>query len=57
MDIIEALREEQCTIIARGMDKNYPVDKHLEDLDLIADLAELKLEIRKRRNGRYKVKN
>lgn len=38
----EVLRKAQNTILARGdIDPNYPVERHLEDMDLIADLTEL----------------
>ena len=39
----EVLRMAQNTIIARGEhDPNYPVERHLEDMDLIAALTELR---------------
>lgn len=39
----EVLKKAQMTIIARGnADPNYPIERHLEDMDLIADLTELR---------------
>ena len=39
----DVLNKAQSTIIARGNnDPNYPVERHLEDMDLIADLTELR---------------
>lgn len=39
----QVLKKAQMTIIARGNnDPNYPIERHLEDMDLIADLTELR---------------
>lgn len=46
MSLIEALTEEQMTIIGRSLDENYPIEKCIEDIDLIADLAELKIKVK-----------
>lgn len=50
MSLIDALTEEQKTIIAKSLDDKYPLRQAIEDIDLIADLAELK--IRLKRGGR-----
>lgn len=47
MSLIEALTEEQRTIIARGFDENYPIEKCIADIDLIADLTELKIKLKR----------
>lgn len=47
MSLIEALTEEQRTIIARSFDKNYSIEKSIADIDLIADLSELKIKLKK----------
>ena len=47
MSLIEALTEEQRTIIARSLDKNYSIEKSIEDIDLIADLTELKIKLKR----------
>ena len=47
MTIIEAITEEQRTIILKSTDTKYPLDKSISDIDLIADLTELKIKIRK----------
>lgn len=47
MSLIEALTEEQITIIARSFDKNYPIENSIEDIDLIADLTELKINLKR----------
>ena len=39
----QVLSKAQAAIIARGnSDPNYPIERHLEDMDLIADLTELR---------------
>ena len=48
MTLIEALTEEQATIIARGKNPNYPIEQSIADLDLIADLTELKMKLKER---------
>lgn len=45
MTLIEALSEEQRTIIARSLDEKYPLESSIEDIDLIADLEELKIRL------------
>lgn len=47
MSLIEALTEEQRTIIARSLDENYPLEKCIADIDLIADLTELKIKLKR----------
>lgn len=47
MTLINALTEEQRTIIAISFDKNYPIEKSIEDIDLIADLTELKIKLKR----------
>lgn len=45
----EVLKKAQMTIIARGnADPNYPIERHLEDMDLIADLTELRRKYSKK---------
>ena len=51
MTLTDALTEEQKTIIAKSLNDNYPLQQAIEDIDLIADLAELK--IRLKRGGGY----
>lgn len=46
MSLIEALTEEQVTIMCKSLDENYPIEKCIEDIDLIADLTELKIKLR-----------
>lgn len=46
MSLIKALTEEQVTIICRSLDENYPLEECIADIDLIADLAELKIKLR-----------
>lgn len=50
MNIIQAITEEQGTIISRGEKEDYPLEKSIADMDLIADLTELKIKLR-RENG------
>lgn len=47
MSLIEALMEEQRTIIARSLDKNYSIENSIADIDLIADLTELKIMLKR----------
>lgn len=47
MTLIEALTEEQKTIISRSLDKNYSLEESIKDIDLIADLTELKIKYSK----------
>ena len=47
MSLIEALTEEQRTIIARSFDENYAIEKCIADIDLIADLTELKIKLKR----------
>lgn len=47
----QVLSKAQATIIARGNnDPNYPIERHLEDMDLIADLTELRRKYSKKVN-------
>ena len=39
----ELIEKGQVEIIARGENPDYPVEQHLKDMDLIAELTELKL--------------
>ena len=47
MTLIEALTEEQKTIIRRSVDEDYPLEESIKDIDLIADLTELKIKLKK----------
>lgn len=40
----ETIEKAQAEIIARGENPYYPVEQHLKDMDLIAELTELKLK-------------
>ena len=46
MTLIEALTEEQKTIISKSLDNNYSIEESISDIDLIADLTELKIKLR-----------
>lgn len=46
MTLIEALTEEQKTIISRSLNQNYSIEESINDIDLIADLTELKIKLR-----------
>ena len=46
MNILEAITEEQATIILRGESTEYHLEKSIADIDLIADLTELKIKLR-----------
>lgn len=47
MTLIKALTEEQKTIISRSLDENYSIEESVNDIDLIADLTELKIKLRR----------
>ena len=47
MTLIEALTEEQKTIMFRGLNEKYPLEQSIADIDLIADLTELKIKMRR----------
>lgn len=47
MTLIEALTEEQITIMLKGKNDDYPFEQSIKDIDLIADLTELKIKLRK----------
>jgi len=47
MSLIEALTEEQTTIICRSLGENYPMEECIKDIDLIADLTELKIRLKR----------
>lgn len=47
MTLKEALTEEQMNIIARDLDPNSPINESIEDIDLIADITELKIKNRR----------
>lgn len=53
MTLIEALVEEQMTIISRGRSENYPLERSINDIDLIAGLTELKIKIRRNVNETF----
>ena len=40
----EIIEQAQLVIISRGDNPDYPLEKHLRDMNLIADLTELKLK-------------
>lgn len=40
----EIIERAQAEIIARGENPYYPMEQHLKDMDLIADLEELKVK-------------
>ena len=45
----DLLNKIQNIVIARGQnDPDYPIERHLEDMDFIADLTELKRKIKKK---------
>lgn len=46
MPLIKALTEEQVTIMYRSMNDNYSIEDSITDIDLIADLTELKIKLR-----------
>lgn len=47
MTLSDALTEEQKIIIARDLNPNYSLEQSIKDIDLIADLTELKIKLRK----------
>lgn len=44
----EIIKEAQEKIIAKGKNPYYPVEQHLKDMDLIADLTKLKMKYKER---------
>lgn len=50
MSLIDALTEEQVTVMCKSLNENYPMEKCIEDIDLIADITELKIGLRSKRN-------
>lgn len=40
----EIIKEAQDKIITRGKNPYYPVEQHLKDMDLIADLTKLRMK-------------
>ena len=38
----EIIEQAQAEIVARGNNPYYPIEQHLKDMDLIAELTELK---------------
>ena len=54
MTLIEALTEEQKIIISRSLDENYSIEESINDIDLIADLTELKIKLSKRINNDFR---
>lgn len=47
MTLIEALTEEQLTIMLKGKNDDYPFEQSIKDIDLIAELTEFKIKLRK----------
>ena len=47
MTLIDTLTEEQEIIISRDLNRNYSLEQSIKDIDLIADLTELKIKLRK----------
>ena len=47
MTLIKALTEEQITIMCRGLSENYSLEESIADIDLIADLTELKIKLKR----------
>lgn len=47
MTLIEAITEEQVTIMSRNLNENYPLEQSIADIDLIADLTEIKIKSRR----------
>ena len=47
MTLIEALTEEQMTIMLKGKNDNYPFEQSIKDVDLITELTELKIKLRR----------
>lgn len=47
MKLIKALTEEQTTIMCRSLYENYPLEECIADIDLIADLTELKIKLKR----------
>ena len=43
----KALTEEQVTIMQKTLNESYPLEESIADIDLIADLTELKIKIRR----------
>ena len=50
MTVIEAISEEQANIITKSISPEYPLEDSISDIDLIADLTELKIEIKGRKS-------
>ena len=46
MNDIEAITEAQKMIIQKGSDEAYPLKKAICDIDIIADISELKIRLR-----------
>lgn len=46
MTAIDALTEAQKLIIQKGSDESYPLEKLIRDIDIIADISELKIRLR-----------
>ena len=47
MTLTNALTEEQITIMQKALNENYSLKESISDIDLIADLTELKIKIRR----------
>lgn len=46
MTAIDALTEAQKLIIQKDSDESYPLGKSIRDIDIIADISELKIRLR-----------
>ena len=46
MTLTKALTEEQTTIMCRSLDDNYSLEESIADIDLIADITELKIKLK-----------
>lgn len=46
-NLIDALTEEQITIMQKVLNENYTLEQSTADIDLIADLTELKIKLRR----------
>ena len=45
--LIEALTDQQKSIISRDLHGDYPLERSIDDVDLIYELTVLKIKIRK----------
>lgn len=58
--LYQALSEEQMTIMSRGERSDYSLEQSIADMDLIADITELKMKLEERtkanREGDYDIR-